>query len=202
MTKDARETTAVPEQIRQRIIKLGFECPAPLRADSLQSPILALACMPMYYVAVILEIQEDDEMPESVKNDMFGVHNLRELSAISELVTDLHLEAPDQRQLRSMLTNRRPVDAIIYDYAIETLNLFLDFADPKTAKSLRNVIARTMVSVAHASGKGWFGTGAQATPKQVELINRINDALKLNRSEIAERLLELIAEDDKRKPKA
>jgi hypothetical protein len=82
------------------------------------------------------------------------------------------------------------VDAIIYDYAVESLKLFLDVADPKVATPLRNMIARTMMNVALASGKRWFGAGAKATPQQVAIIEQINDALQLDSSKIAERFLD------------
>ena len=183
------------EEIQRRLEKLGFACPAPVKTDVVQAPMLALACMPMYYVAVVLEIQDDEEIPESVKNDIFGVHRLRELLATSDATSHLQLNAGDERQLRSMLINRRSVDAIIYEYGIETLQMYLEIADADVAKSLRNVVAGTMVQVAHASGKGWFGSGAQATPEQVEIIEQINRQLGLDESRYAEKVLSTVGEE-------
>ena len=180
---------AEQSEIRRRIEKLGFECPRDLKTDQLEPAVLALACMPMYYVAVILEIKDDEELPESATNDIFGVHHLRELMATSEATGSLQLNSADERQLRSLLVNRRPIDSIIYDFAIETLRKYLNVASPEVAEPIRAMIARTMVSVAHASGDGWFGAGSRATPEQVALIQKIAASLGLEQNEAAASLM-------------
>lgn len=171
-------------------MKLGFECNEEIRNDTLQSPMLAVSSMPMYYVAAVLEFKEDSDLPESLLNDIFGVNRLREAFAANQVTQDMHLCYANESQLRALLVDRRKVDVIIYEFAVETIKMYLQVATPEIAAVVRNVVARGMVEVATASGNGWFGSGAEATAEQLDIISQIRDELQLDKSEVAKRFLD------------
>ena len=87
--------------------------------------------------------------------------------------------------LRTLLIGRRRIDSIIYDFALEAIQLFFEAAEDRIVELSKLMIAQSIVSVAHASGSGWFGTGAQPSPEQSEIIEVICDKLSLQASEQA-----------------
>jgi hypothetical protein len=167
------------EAIRTRIIKLGLHCPDELRFDVKQVPINALICMPMLYVAVTHELNKDEEVKESLINDIFGVHSLSGSRVIEDQTETLTLNPVDESHLRSLLINRRDVDGIIYEYAIETIRQFLTKCDPHVAHEVRVFIATTMKSIVDSTASGTFGLGRKPSAEQIRVVRQVSDKLDL-----------------------
>ncbi len=170
------------EEIKSRIEKLGFYCPVPPLTHVISGPVYALLCMPMHQVAVALALRTDEEVEESVIEDLFGVKNVRESFALGNEVAELPVNEIDAVVLRKMLVGRRAVDAIIYEFALETISMFFEVANEDVVEFAKLIIARTIVSIAQASGSGWFGMGSEATPEQLAVIETICETLALRKS--------------------
>jgi hypothetical protein len=184
------------DEIQSRIIQLGFNCPSEPPTHVISAPVYALLCMPMHYVASALILKTDDEVPESLIEDLFGVKNVRESFTAGNEVAELPVSKQDAATLHKYLVHRRPVDSIIYDFAIDTIGLFFDVANGDVVELAKTIIARTVVAIAHASGEGWFGSGAKATPEQNEIIRRVCHRLGLADSKTATEILKALREDD------
>lgn len=171
--------------IQQRVEQLGFHCPTPPLTHAISAPVYALICMPMHYVATALMLKTDQEVDESLIEDLFGVKNVRESFAIGNEIAELPVSEADAVVLKKLLVMRRPIDSIIYDFANDTINMFFEVADNRVVLQAMSIIARTVVSIAKASGSGLFGMGAEASPEQHVVIERIINHLNLRSSEAA-----------------
>jgi len=78
-----------------------------------------------------------------------------------------------------MLSTARPPDRVVYEYALATLKQYLAIAGPAAVDRIRTLVARMVVDVAKASGKGIFGTGEKVSPQERECINHIAAELQL-----------------------
>jgi hypothetical protein len=161
----------------QRLNMLGLACDE-VPSDRLTSAVAALACLPMYMVANV-HAWTDDTRFEVPLLDLPGSAQIREAFAIGEQEATLHLEARHRKVLGGFLRHARPADRVIYEYALETLRLFLAGADPKVAQAIRVGVARMVVAVAAAAGKGLFGTGSKITPQERACILEIAAVLEL-----------------------
>jgi hypothetical protein len=126
--------------------------------------------------------------------DIPGWEAIREAFSIGRQEKSLHL-APEHRQaLGTMLGKARPADRIIYEYALDTLAMFLAQAAPDVVETVRSAVARTIIAVARASGEGLFGTGEKINRHEFALIQHIAERLNLNDSPVAKTMLDEIAE--------
>jgi hypothetical protein len=62
-------------------------------------------------------------------------------------------------------------------------------AQPAVGERLRTLVARMVVDVAKASGKGVFGTGAKVSPQERECIEHIATELRLTEAAMAGQIL-------------
>jgi hypothetical protein len=148
----------------------------------------------MHQVAVALVLKTDEEIDESLIEDLFGIKNVRESLAIGDEVAELPVSTCDAIVLRKMLVNRRPVDSIIYDFALDTISMFFKEANDDVVEFSKLIVARTVVSIAQASGSGWFGMGAEASPEQNLVITSICSKLALDESPTARVVLDKLKE--------
>lgn len=183
------------QDVQTRIEQLGFRCPKEPITHAISGPVYSLLCMPMYYVASAVILKTDSEVSESLIEDIFGVKNVREAFTIGDKLSELPVSDSDAAVLRTLLFNRRSMDSIIYDFALETIERFFEVANKDVVELAKTIIARTVVAVAHASGEGWFGAGAKATPEQDEVIRRICDSLDLEDSPTATAILDTLQTD-------
>jgi hypothetical protein len=183
------------EQIKSRIQQLGFYCPNVPPTHVIAVPVYALLCMPMHYVAAALMLKTDEEVPESVIEDLFGVKNVREAFSAENVVSELPVSETDANLLRKYLVHRRPVDSIIYDFALDTISQFFEVANDDVVELAKTIVARTVVAIAHASGEGWFGSGSKASPEQNEVISLIYERLNLADSPTAKEILDALEKD-------
>jgi hypothetical protein len=168
-------TTA--SQVVSRLRMLGLICDdVPL--DQVSSAIAALACFPMYMVANVHAWTSDRQFKVPVL-DISGFEAFREAMVIGEEEARLDMTAAHRKVVDSMLTTARPPDRVIYEYALETLRDYLSLAQPPVAAKLRAAVARMIVDVAKASGKGVFGTGQKVSPQERECIEHIAAELRL-----------------------
>ena len=177
------------DTIQERLQQLAFHCPIHPTTHAIPAPVYALLCMPMHYVAFAIMLKSDQEDSESIIEDLFGIKNIRESFAIGDELQELPVTRQDATVLRKLLVHRRPVDSIIYGFAIETLRLYFEVANEDVVELAKTIVARTTVSVAQASGDGWFGSGAQATPEQNQVIDLIAVQLDLGASPTAAAIL-------------
>ncbi|MFK7769067.1 MAG: hypothetical protein AB8B55_17725 [Mariniblastus sp.] len=176
--------------IQHRIEQLGLHCPTPPITHAISAPVYALLCMPMYQVAVTLALKTDEESEESVIEDLFGVKNVREALALGNEVADVPVSECDAVVLRKLLVFRRPIDSIIYDHAMDTIGLFFEVANDDVIEFAKLIVARTITSIAQASGNGWLGMGAEPSPEQHLAIKSISERLKLKTSPSASAVLD------------
>jgi hypothetical protein len=156
---------------------LGLMCDeVPL--DRPSSPIAALACFPMYMVANVHGWTADRQFKIPFL-DIPGVEAIREAYVIGEEEARLGMDPEHRKVVDSMLTTARPPDRVIYEYALETLKQYLTLAQPAVGNWLRTGVARMIVDVAKASGKGLFGSGEKVSPQERECINRLAVELRL-----------------------
>lgn len=102
------------------------------------------------------------------------------------------IEHAHARELDRFLAEVRASDRIVYDYALETLRMFLDAAPEILANVIRDRVAEMIAGVAEASGKGAFGTGEKVSIRERECIQRIDVALDLRSSTGARSALDRI----------
>ncbi len=164
-----------------RARKLGLVCDE-LSPDSVTSPVAALACFPMYMVANVHAWTADKQFRVPVL-DIPGFEAIREAFTIGKQESKFDL-ARQHRHVLSALLQSKPADLIIYEYALETLQSYLEGASPAVAQEVRIAVARMIVAVAKASGEGMFGSGDPVSPEERECIAHI--AAKLNLSASAE----------------
>jgi hypothetical protein len=156
---------------------LGLKCDE-VPVDRVTSPIAALACFPMYMVANVHGWTADRQFKVPVL-DLQGIEAIREAFVIGEEEARLEMTAEHRKVVDSMLSPARPPDRVVYEYALETLKRYLAVAQPGVAERLRTLVARSVVDVAKASGKGLFGTGEKVSPQERESIAHIAAELRL-----------------------
>jgi hypothetical protein len=156
---------------------LGLEC-QDVPPDRVSSPIAALACFPMYMVANVHGWTSDRQFKVPLL-DIQGLEAFREAFVIGEEEARLEMAPEHRKVVDSMLTTARPPDRVIYEYALETLKQFLGMAQPAVADKVRTLVARMVVDVAKASGKGIFGTGEKVSPQERECISHVATELRL-----------------------
>lgn len=164
-------------EVMSRLQMLGLKCEeVPL--DRVSSPIAALACFPMYMVANVHGWTSDRQFKVPLL-DIQGLEAFREAFVIGQEQARLQIDPEHRKVVDSMLSTVRPQDRIIYEYALETLKRYLAVAQPAVGERIRTLVARTVVDVARASGKGVFGTGEKVSPQERECINHIAAELRL-----------------------
>jgi hypothetical protein len=156
---------------------LGLKC-EDVALDQMSSAIAALACFPMYMVANVHGWTSDRQFKVPLL-DISGFEALREAVVIGEEEGRLDMTAEHRKVVDSMLTSVRPPDRVIYEYALQTLKDYLSIAHPAVVAKLRAAVARMIVDVAKASGKGIFGTGEKVSPQERECIAHIAAELRL-----------------------
>ena len=173
-------------EIVSRLQLLGLKCDdVPL--DRVSSPISALACFPMYMVANVHGWTSDHKFKVPLL-DIQGLEAFREAFVIGEEEARLEMTAEHRKVVDSMLTVRPP-DRVIYEYAVETLKTYLAVARADVAERVRVLVARMVVDVAKASGKGIFGTGEKVSPQERECIGHIATELRLTETARAAEIL-------------
>jgi hypothetical protein len=176
------------DEIAARLHMLGLKCDeVPL--DRISSPVAALACFPMYMVANVHGWTSDRQFKVPIL-DIPGFEAFREAVAIGEEEARLvELTREHRKVVDSLLTTARPPDRVIYEYALETLKEYIAVAQPAVGERLRTLVARMVVDVAKASGKGLFGTGAKVSPQERECIEHIATELRLSEAAQAAQIL-------------
>lgn len=166
-----------------RCRKLGIECDE-VESSTLGSAIQAVACFPMYMVANV-DAWTDDRQFRIPILDLPGSEHIREAFALGKQEKRMELSKPHRRLLSTLVSNAKPSDLVIYEYALETLRLAFDHLEPELVEQLRNAIATMTVAVAKASGEGLGGSGEKVSPQERECISHINQVLKLDASATA-----------------
>jgi hypothetical protein len=159
---------------------LGLTCEE-VPIDRISSPIAALACFPMYMVANVHGWTTDRQFKIPLL-DIQGLEAFREAYVIGEEEGRLEMAPAHRKVVDSMLSTTRPPDRIIYEYALETLKHYLQLAQAPVRERLRSLMARMVVDVAQASGKGLFGTGEKVSSQERECISHIAAELGLTES--------------------
>jgi hypothetical protein len=177
-------------QVVSRLQMLGLKCDD-LPTDQLCSAVAALACFPMYMVANVHGWTSDRQFKVPLI-DLPGFEALRESVVIGEEEARLEMTAEHRKVVDSMLTTSRPPDRVIYEYAIQTLKEYLAIAQSPLAAKLRTAVARMVVDVAKAAGKGIFGTGEKVSAQERECINHIAAELRLAEAPKAAEMLQTL----------
>lgn len=175
-------------QLAERCRKLGLSCDT-IPTDRMSSVVAALSCFPMYMVAN-LHAWTTDKQWHLPALDLPGAEQIREAFAIGQAEPGSgEITKEHRRILGTLLTNAKPSDLVIYEYALETLEQLLGELAPPVAEQVRAGVARMIVAVAQASGEGWLGTGPKLGPEEAACIRQISDQLSLPASPAAAALL-------------
>ena len=169
--------SAPMSEVVSRLQMLGLTC-AEVPLDRIDSAIVALACFPMYMVANVHGWTSDRQFKVPLL-DIQGFEAFREAFVIGEEEARLEMNPEHRKVVDSMLSTVRPPDRVIYEYALEALKQYLAIAQPAVGERIRTLVARMVVDVAKASGKGLFGTGEKVSPQERECINHIAAKLRL-----------------------
>jgi hypothetical protein len=169
--------SSATNEVLSRLQMLGLKCQdVPL--DRVSSAIAALACFPMYMVANVHGWTGERQFKVPFL-DIEGLEAFREAFVIGEEEARLELTPEHRKVVDSMLTTTRPPDRVVYEYALETLKQYLVIAQPAVGDRIRTLVARMVVDVARASGKGIFGMGEKVSPQERECISHIAAELGL-----------------------
>jgi hypothetical protein len=171
-------------EVLSRLQMLGLKCDD-VALDRLSSPIAALACYPMYMVANLHGWTSDRQFRVPLL-DIPGSEAIREAFVIGEEEARLDLAAEHRKVVDSLLSN---TDKVLYEHALETLKEYLAIAQPAVADRVRTLVARMIVHVAKAAGKGIFGTGEKVSPQERECISHIAAELRLSEAPKAAEIL-------------
>lgn len=177
-------------QLMERLGKLGLRC-SELPTDSLSSPLAALACFPMYMVANVHGWTTDRQFHVPLL-DLPGSEHIRESFAIGKQEAAFEMTKEHRRVLGTLLTQAKPPDLVIYEYALDTLKGLLPLLAPALADKVRAAVARMIVKVAQASGEGFLGTGEKISPEERACIAQIDQELSLSASSHAVEILKAI----------
>jgi hypothetical protein len=177
-------------QVISRLDMLGLKCDD-LPLDRITSPVAALACFPMYMVANVHGWTTDRQFKVPLL-DIAGFEAIREAVVIGKEEARLDMTAQHRKVVDCMLSTARPPDRVIYEYAMQVLKDYLSIAQPAVVANLRTLVARMIVDVAKASGKGIFGTGEKVSPEERECITHIAAELRLNDAPQAAEILKTL----------
>lgn len=180
------------QEIRERLMKLGLDPDAHDGADGegkMGSALAALSCFPMYMVANVHAWTPDGQWDVPLLN-IPGFECIREAYAIEMQESTLRISRHHRRVLGALLSKARPMDLVMYEYALETLRMCLDESDAEMADSLRAAVAHMIVAVASASGEGVFGRGEKIGPEERDCIEQIATVLELRASDRAAKTLD------------
>jgi hypothetical protein len=166
---------------------LGLKCDE-VPFDRVTSAVAALACLPMYMVANVHGWTADRQFRIPLLN-IGGSEAVREAFVIGEEEARLHIASEHLKVVDSMLGDARAPDRVIYEYALETLKEYLAVAQPGIVDKLRTAVARMIVHVAQASGKGLLGTGPRVSPEERACISHIAVELRLGETPQAAEIL-------------
>lgn len=172
-------------QLTERCRKLGLRCDD-LPTDSLSSALAALACFPMYMVANVHGWTSDRQFRVPLF-DLPGSEHIREVFEIGQ--QELEMAKEHHRVLDTLLTQAKPPDLVIYEYALDTLKGLLPLLTPALAGRVREAIAKMVVAVAQASGEGILGTGKKVSPEERACIAQIDQELLLSANASAAKIL-------------
>ncbi len=175
------------DDLKRRLDWLGLATDD-VPTDRLNSATAALTCLPMYMVSNV-DAWSGDEGFRIPFLELPGFESIREAYAIGRQEQYLDLEQPHRRLLASLLSNTRPCDRVVYEFALETLELFVEIATAELAEVVRAGVAKAVVAVARASGEGMFGTGRKVSAREHECIERIATVLRLHENPEAEAAL-------------
>ena len=170
--------SSATDEVVSRLHMLGLKCDD-VPPDRVSSPIAALACFPMYMVANVHGWTSDRQFKIPLI-EIQGLEANQEAFVIGKEEARLEMTAEHRKVVDSMLTVRPP-DRVIYEYALETLKLYLAVAGADVAEQVRVLVARMVVDVARAAGKGLFGTAEKVSPQERECIAHIAAELRLAR---------------------
>ena len=188
---DARHARRVStQQILERLAKLGLGTNA-LPNDRMTSATSALLCLPMYMVSNVHGWTDDRQFLIPVIK-AHGLEAFREAFVIGAEKATLTIDEAHAEELDSFLAAARASDRIVYEYALETLRMFLGLATPILADWIRGRVAEMIVRVANAAGKEIFGSGDKVSAQERACILQITQALDLRRSAEATRTLATI----------
>lgn len=179
----ANEKMNSTEEIMNRCRKLGLECET-FPIDEMSSALAALACYPMYMVANVDAWTNDVEFRIPIL-DWPGFEKIRESFVLGAKEAKFKLEKDHGLVLQTLLQKAKPSDLVIYEFALETLQLVLQTVTTSLAEQIRAAIAQTIVAVAKASGEGIGGSGPKITPQEQFCIDDIGEALELSASQQA-----------------
>ncbi len=167
----------------------GFGCLCDsLRLDYVDSAIAALSCFPMYMVANVHGWTDDRQFKVPLLN-ISGSEAVREAFVIGEEEARLNITLEHRKVVDSMLSNVRAADRVIYEYALETLKDYLAIAEPVVVEKVRTAVARMIVDVAKAAGKGFLGTGEKVSAQERECISHIAAELQIGEAARAVEIL-------------
>jgi hypothetical protein len=121
---------------------------------------------------------------------LLGIDSLREAFAIGKEEAKFDISSEHGQTLHQLLIAAKPTDEIVYEYALETLAMFLEDTTDDLTETIKMLVARGLVAVATASGEGWFGGGDELSSSQRNCIRQIVFVLKLNDSPSASTILE------------
>ena len=180
------------EQIVAGLQKLGLQCDeVPL--DRLCSATAALVCFPMYMVANVHAWTKESQFQVPVI-ELPGAEAIREALAIGKQESKFDISKEHRDVLRNLLAGAKASDRMIYKDALETIALLLATVKPKLADRIRTGIARMILAVAEAAGKGFLGTGEKISPEERDCIEQIASKLSLADSESAAKILQRVTE--------
>lgn len=178
--------------IRERLLKLGLDPDADDGADGegkLSSALAALSCFPMYMVANVHAWTPDKQWDAPVLN-IPGFEHIREAYAIEKQESTLRISTHHRRVLGALLWKARPMDLVMYEYALDTLGMCLDECEDDVADLIRSAVARMVVTVANAAGEGIFGSGEKISDEERACIEQIAKTLDLRASQRAAETLD------------
>ncbi|MCA9071942.1 MAG: hypothetical protein KDA84_23600, partial [Planctomycetaceae bacterium] len=176
--------------IVQRVNLLGITCDE-VPSDRMTSAVAALSCFPMYMVANLHGWTSDTQWRMPLV-DLPGFEAIREAFAIGRQEKHLDMDVEHRRLLGTLLGPVKPSDRVIYEYALETLQLFLQDASPDLADGIRAAVAKMVMAVAAASGDGLLGTGQKISREEEKAIQYIASILDLRQSKKAEEILKAL----------
>ncbi len=176
-----------PMSLVERLNLLGIVCDE-VPTDRLSSAIATLSCFPMYMVANLHGWTSDTQWTMPLV-DMPGFEAIREAFVIGRQEKKLEMSVEHRRLLGTLLGNVKPSDHVIYEYALDSLRLFLGQAEDSVANEVRSAVGRMIIAVAKASGDGLMGTGQKISREEERAIKRIADRLELQKSEDAQSAL-------------
>jgi hypothetical protein len=122
--------------------------------------------------------------------DLPGSEAIREAFAIGLEERQLDLHEEHRSVLSTLMAAPKASDLIIYEYALETIRIFLTEAEKGLAAQVRAAVAHMIVSVAEASGQGFLGRGSKTSPEERACVDHIASVLSLRESRGATKILD------------